>query len=226
VGRAFDALITEAENDRHLEDRQVARLQFLIHMGTGIRAGEALGLRWRNVRLADPDGAVVRIEETWVRSGADTPKSRAGHRTLALGSRLASELFDHRGRTAFSDDDERVFANPRTGNPFEPNRYAEILRLALDRVGIEERIRPSHDLRHSSITNAAAAGTSPAALMARAGHSSMSTTLLYIDLAGESFRDEADLLERRLWGEPVETSSRDPAIDRRKTTPPNSSKAA
>ena len=156
---------------------------------------------------------MLRVEETWVRSGSDTPKARAGHRTLALGSRLAGELFDHRARSPFSGDDERVFANPRTGRPLAPSRYAEILRLALDRVGIKEHIRPSHDLRHSSITNAAAAGTSPAALMARAGHSSMSTTLLYIDLAGESFRDEADLLERRLWGEPVESSGRKSASE-------------
>ena len=211
VERAFDALVAEADNDRDRDDREVARLQFLTHMATGIRAGEALGLHWRNVRLADPEGPALRIDETWVRSGSDTPKSRAGHRTLALGSRLASEMFDHRARSAFSGDDDRVFANPRTGRPFDASRYGEILRLALDRVGIRERIRPSHDLRHSSITNAAAAGTSPAALMARAGHSSMSTTLLYIDLAGESFRDEADLLERRLWGEPVESSGRNSA---------------
>jgi hypothetical protein len=39
----------------------------------------------------------------------------------------------------------------------------------------------------------------------------MATTLLYIDLAGESFRDEADRLERRLWGEPVESSGRNRA---------------
>jgi hypothetical protein len=32
-------------------------------------------------------------------------------------------------------------------------------------------MRPFHDGRHTSITNAAAAGTPPAALMARAGHS-------------------------------------------------------
>ena len=51
------------------------------------------------------------------------------------------------------------------------------------------------------ITNAAAAGTPPAALMARAGHSSFTTTQGYIDLAGETFREEADRLERRLWGE-------------------------
>ncbi len=37
--------------------------------------------------------------------------------------------------------------------------------------------------------------------MARAGHSDFKTTQGYIDLAGETFRNEADLLERRLWGE-------------------------
>jgi hypothetical protein len=37
--------------------------------------------------------------------------------------------------------------------------------------------------------------------MARAGHSSFTTTQGYIDLAGETFREEADRLERRLWGE-------------------------
>jgi integrase len=53
-------------------------------------------------------------------------------------------------------------------------------------------VRPFHDVRHTSITNAAAAGTPPAALMSRAGHSDFKTTQLYIDLAGETFREEAD----------------------------------
>jgi hypothetical protein len=37
-------------------------------------------------------------------------------------------------------------------------------------------------------------------LVARAGHSDFKTTQGYIDLAGETFREDADLLERRLWG--------------------------
>jgi hypothetical protein len=42
-------------------------------------------------------------------------------------------------------------------------------------------------------------GLSPAALMARAGHSDFKTTQGYIDLAGETFRAEASRLEERLW---------------------------
>ena len=38
------------------------------------------------------------------------------------------------------------------------------------------------------------------ALMARAGHSDFKTTQGYIDLAGETFRAEVELLEQRLFG--------------------------
>lgn len=79
-------------------------------------------------------------------------------------------------------------------------RYGETFRLALTKAGVADYVRPFHDMRHSSITNAAAAGTPPAALMARAGHSDYKTTQGYIDLAGETFREEADRLEQRLWG--------------------------
>jgi integrase len=62
-------------------------------------------------------------------------------------------------------------------------------------------MQPFHDGRHTSITNAAAAGVGPAAPQARAGHSDFATTQLYIDLAGESFREEADLLDERMFGQ-------------------------
>jgi hypothetical protein len=135
-----------------------------------------------------------------VRCGEDTPKSEAGERTISLGARIAAELFEHRRRTSFPGDDERAFCSPTKGTPFDVARFAATLRLALQGAEIEGRVRPFHDLRHTSITNAAAAGTPPAALMARAGHSDFKTTQAYIDLAGETFRVEAERLERRLWG--------------------------
>jgi hypothetical protein len=46
----------------------------------------------------------------------------------------------------------------------------------------------------TAATAGTAAGTPPAALMARAGHSDFHTTQLYIDLASETFREEADRL--------------------------------
>jgi integrase len=169
-------------------------------MATGIRRGEVAGLRWRAVLLADPDGPVMRIDETYVRNQTDTPKSAAGNRTISIGEKLAAELWEHRGWSAYRGDDDLVFPNPRTGRWYNANPYAVLFRAALGRAGIEGYVRPSHDLRHSSITNSAAAGTSPEALSSRAGHASYATTRRYIDLAGERFRPEADRLEERLWG--------------------------
>lgn len=63
-------------------------------------------------------------------------------------------------------------------------------------------MRPFHDARHGSLTNGAAAGETPIALMARAGHRSMATTNQYVHLAGVVFRDEAAALEQRLLGTP------------------------
>ena len=136
-----------------------------------------------------------------MRGAADTPKSEKSERTLGLGAKLADELFLHRGRTAFTGEDERVFCNPLTGGALDPKRYAVTVRLALARAKVSGYVRPFHDGRHTSITNAAAAGVSPAALMARAGHSDFATTQLYIDLAGETFRAEAEQLEERLFGQ-------------------------
>jgi integrase len=201
VEQAFDEMIEEAEEGSEQRAwRHVARTTFLVTHGLGLRRAEILGLRWRHVRLTDPEGAWLRVEETLVRGKIDTPKSERSERTIALGPRVADELFEHRARSAYQGDDERVFMSPHRGTPLNPKRYADTFREALAKAEIGGYVRPFHDGRHSQITNAAAAGTNPAALMARSGHSDFKTTQLYIDLAGETFRPEAELLEARLWG--------------------------
>jgi integrase len=51
-----------------------ARVVFPPVVSAGLRRGEILGLRWRDVSLADPAGATLRVRGTWVRSQRDTPK--------------------------------------------------------------------------------------------------------------------------------------------------------
>jgi integrase len=199
VERGFRELADEAEDDEQRAWTEQARVVFLTVISAGLRRGEVLGLRWRDVALADPAGATLRVRETWVRNQMDTPKSDKSERTIAIG-RLAAKLFEHRGRSAFQGDDERVFCSLGTGGPLDQARYAKTLKLALKKANIDRPMRPFHDGRHTSITNAAADGMSPGALMARAGHSDFKTTQLYIDLAGETFRDEAKRLDERLFG--------------------------
>ncbi|MFL5954832.1 MAG: tyrosine-type recombinase/integrase [Gaiellaceae bacterium] len=202
VAAAFDELAAAApaEPKTTSESRawiEQARVVFLLVVACGLRRGEVLGLRWRHVDLVD---MVLRVEETWVLHQVDTPKSESGERTIAFEQTIAELLWQHRGRTSFQGDDERVVCHPTKGTPLDTTVYAETLRAALKRAKIARRMRPFHDGRHTAITNDAAAGNAPLAIQTRAGHASFSTTQRYIDLAGVSFRDEAGRLDRHLFG--------------------------
>jgi integrase len=165
-----------------------ARVMFLTLVLTGIRRFELQALRWADVDLVD---GVLRIRES---------KSEEGERAIAISPALAEELWQHRRRSTFQGADERVFCHPERGTKIDSGWYAGEFRVALERAGIDDYIRPFHDVRHASLTNGAAAGENPIALMTRAGHRSMDTTKIYLHLAGTVFRDEAAALEQRLLG--------------------------
>lgn len=200
VGQAFHELAAEADSEAEREWREQCRVVFLTILGTWLRRGEIQGLRWRSVHLTDPEGPWLRVEETWVRSERSTPKSEAGERSVPIGPVVEAELNAHLFRSHYSDPDDLVFPHPQKGTPFDPARYGDTFKVALRRAGIEDYVRPFHDGRHSGITNAAAAGSTPLGLMARAGHSNFQTTQGYIDLAGQMFRAEADQAEARMLG--------------------------
>jgi integrase len=170
-----------------------ARAVFLTLVVTGIRRSELQALRWRDVDLIEN---VIRIRDS---------KSEDGIRSIAIPKTLAEELWQHRRRSNFQGDDKRVFCHPERGTVYRAETFETALRAALTDAGIEGRVRAFHDLRHTAITNDAAAGANPVALMTKAGHADMTTTKTYMHMAGVVFRDEADRLEERLLG--VESST-------------------
>jgi integrase len=171
-----------------------ARTIFLTLVLTGIRRRELQALRWADVDLLD---GILRIRAS---------KTEEGVRSVALSPALVATLEEHYQRTPFKGDGELVFCHFERGTRYSEKLFAEQLRAALTAAGINDYVRPFHDLRHTALTNEAAAGSSPIALMAKAGHSDMKTTRIYLHLAGTVFRDEAEALERRLIGA-VETST-------------------
>jgi integrase len=168
-----------------LSHDQQAHAAFLTLVITGVRRFELQALRWRDVDLVEN---VLRVRDS---------KTEDGIRSIALPPTLAETLWQWRRATKFQGDDERAFANQKTGGEYREERFAEAFRAALIASGIDEYVRPFHDLRHSAITHDAAAGASPIAVMTKAGHASMSTTKRYLHLAGVVFRDEAVALENR-----------------------------
>jgi integrase len=165
-----------------------ARAIFLTLILTGVRRFELQALRWRDVDLLE---GVLRVAES---------KSEEGERAIAIAPALVEELERQFTRSAFNGNDEFVFCHPTRGSKIDDQWYADEFRAALARAGITDYVRPFHDARHGSLTNGAAAGESPIALMTRAGHRSMDTTKIYLHLAGTVFREEAAALEQRLLG--------------------------
>ena len=172
---------------RAFEDEQ-ARTIFLTLMLTGVRRFELQALRWRDVDLVE---RVLRIRVS---------KTEEGERSIALSPALVEALMQRLRVTAFRGDGERVFCHPTRGSKADHEWYAGEFRKALKAAGITDYVRPFHDARHGSLTNGAAGGEAPIALMARAGHRRMATTNQYLHLAGVVFRDEAAALEDRLLG--------------------------
>jgi integrase len=170
-----------------------ARRVFLTLALTGLRRFELQALRWRDVNMVEGTLRVVRS------------KSEEGERLLALPPTLVDELADHYTQTRYKGDNDFVFAHPKLGTKVDDKWYKARFDKALAAAGITDYVRPFHDMRHTALTNLAAAGASPIAVMATAGHRSMSTTNRYVHLAGVVFRDDAGALERRLLGGELST---------------------
>ena len=164
-----------------------ARRVFLCFMLTGLRRSELVALRWQHVNLVE---RTLRVVES---------KSQEGERLIALAGPLVDELMTHYAGTAFRSDDDYVFAHPTRGSRADMDWFRGHLDKALTAAGVDGHVRV-HDLRHAALTNLAATGASPIAVMATAGHRSMQTTQQYVHLAGVVFRDDADALSRRLLG--------------------------
>jgi integrase len=115
---------------------------------------------------------------------------------------------DHYRASSYRADTDYVFGHPTKGSSWCADWFRGEFLAALAAAGITDRVR-LHDLRHAALTNLAATGASPIAVMATAGHRSMQTTKQYVHLAGVVFRDDADALSRRLLGVP-ETGTKSP----------------
>jgi integrase len=171
-----------------------ARRVFLTLTLTGLRRSELEALRWGHVSLSE---ATLRVVES---------KSEEGERLVALPATIVRELERHFADTNYRADSDYVFAHPTRGTRLDGSKwYPAAFKAALEKAGITDRVRPFHDQRHNALTTMAKAGSSPLAIMATAGHRSFSTTRRYLHLAGQTFQDDADALERRLLG--VESST-------------------
>jgi integrase len=155
---------------------------------TGLRMGELIALRWRDVDWA---AARIRVRQNYVLGEFGTPKSKRSTRSVPMADEVGGELERLYKRSHWQDDDDLVFANPSTGNPLDKSALRRRYRKALKAATLDEA-HTFHHLRHTFGTRMAAAGVSMRTLQEWMGHRDIATTQLYADYAPSS--REAELV--------------------------------
>lgn len=157
---------------------------FALAVSTGMREGELLALRWRNVDL---DAGVVQVTGTLQRTPdgprISEPKTKKSRRQIHLTKTAVEALKVHRVRQNEErlrmgpawDDNDLVFCNS-IGRPLnDANMLNRDFRPLLEKAGLP-RIR-FHDLRHTAATLMLGAGVHPKIVSEMLGHSQIGITL-------------------------------------------------
>ncbi len=166
---------------------------------TGLRLGEACGLRWRDVRLSTtpPRLSVVWQLDKWGTIVA--PKSPSSRRTIPLRGDFLHDLEQWRRRQTdwedrlgeeFDNEHGLVFTT-RTGRPISKRNITRAFERARDAAELEHGSIKT--LRSTVATQLAEAGFHPRKAQAFLGHAHMSTTMKYYTAVSD-VDDAADLL--------------------------------
>lgn len=164
--------VTQAEIDeRRRADLQDAAL-FLVAAFTGLRMGELLALRWRNV---DFTGAKLVVEASWSAGRLTSPKS-GKWRAVPLADQPAAALDGLSQRKHFTGRDDLVFCNA-VGEYLDPSALRRRYKRAQQAAGLRE-LR-FHDLRHS-FGSLIIREFDPVSVKSFMGHAKLTTTERYL----------------------------------------------
>jgi integrase len=192
---------------RFLEAAKGERLEALLVLAitTGMRRGELLAVRWKDVDL---DRAVLAVTgslqgESRPTLNIATPKSGKS-RSVALGTVAVTALRDHRKRQAQEQllvgsewRDLGLVFSTEFGDFLSPTTLRLALRRALTRAGLPT-IR-FHDLRHTAATLMLSRGVHPKMASEMLGHSTIAITLdLYSHVTANMQRQAADAIDAAL----------------------------
>ena len=179
------------------QDRDLAL--YHVAAATGMRRGELLGLRWRDVDL---DGARLSVRQQFTRQGNGLgfgpPKSRKSIRTIDVDEETIALLreqnerqrFDRRAcGSAYRADLDLVFCRPG-GSPEDPNVIGRRFVRRVRGLGTVPAIA-LHGLRHTHATLLLEAGVDVKTVSERLGHDNVQTTLQLYGHVTQGMRSNA-----------------------------------
>lgn len=170
---------------------------FRLGLDSGMRLGELRGLRWSAVDLA---GGTILVENN-LQHGEDlTPKSGRARRVhiapeiMEMLQQMRDEAAPGVAAEAGTGGSGYVFANQRTGKPYDEDTIRRHLREIGEQIGCPWL--HCHCLRHSFATISLACGASLSGVSKRLGHANVSVTSKYYVHPDNREADEAGELMR------------------------------
>lgn len=178
-----------------------------LYLGSGLRRGEALALRWDDVDFELRTVSVSR--SLGLLDGVPTmsyPKTKTSTRTISVGPSVIEALQAHRRQQAenrlaadtWNSDEDLLFTNA-DGERLRPDYVTPRLKKLVARAGVPWIT--VHGLRHTMASIALQNGTDIATVSERLGHADTSITArIYLHGSQESDRQAADALDEALHG--------------------------
>jgi integrase len=173
------------------------RALWVLLATTGMRRGEALGVRWSDVDL---DAGRLRVVQTIIQVRSKVtigePKTARGRRPIALDAGTVAVLREHRKHSLEErmlvgpdfEDSGLVFHHP-DGSCLKPNAVSAAFTLRVRKAGLPPLTLKG--FRHTWATLALERGVHPRVVQERLGHSTIAITLGIYSHVAPTLHDEA-----------------------------------
>lgn len=161
------------------------RAMLLISFWSGMRVGEIASLKIGDV--LETDGNVK--TEIWLKP--EQTKGKRGRKVI-FGEKLRKELRIYLDTLKRADAHRPLIYSQRNRDGFEPNNLGQEFKRIFEKANLDGA--SSHSGRRTFITNLANKGVGVRVLQALAGHRSIATTQMYIDVNDDMLRVAVDLI--------------------------------
>ncbi|MFW6015120.1 MAG: tyrosine-type recombinase/integrase [bacterium] len=176
---------------------------FYLALNTGMRRGELIGLKWKDIsfdkKRIDVKRQIIRTSEGLV---SKTVKTSAGNRVIPLLDEVIKFLNSHKIKQSeyklalgeeYNKKDDLVSCN-EDGTPITPRSLLRVYKQIIKEAELPD-IR-FHDLRHTFATLFIEAGGAIKTLQQILGHSSITITIdTYVSLTDEMLNGAANIME-------------------------------
>ncbi|MCM3161022.1 site-specific integrase [Metabacillus litoralis] len=176
----------EDEIEKFLETAKEDRLYILYYLAlmTGMRQGELLGLRWKDIDFPNNSLSVKQVLSHDGKQFFPGAKTKKGNRTISLNTKTTDALKQH--KILIESEKEKhgdgyinnydLVICTTIGTPYNPSN---ILNRSFKPLIEKAEVTPIrfHDLRHVHATMLLKLGENPKVISERLGHKDINTTL-------------------------------------------------